>query len=238
MKRYYIIILLIFVFNTVSEQYGISRGKIFQIIDFEDQKDTIKENQILYNGRIWRNLFYTVQGDQFLFSKEFLEGSISISRQTFPNLLIKYDLFKDEILTPSDTGGILQINKELVDSFSISYLNTTYKFIKMREDTLKEAKRYFNVLYKGRTALYLEYGKKIEKLAVEGKYDRFYEIDHIYFEKGNILYPVTGKRDLMKILYNYETPLKNFIKKNKLNVTERIPESFVPVIRYYDSISQ
>jgi hypothetical protein len=222
----------------MSDHFGISRGNPLKLTELISQRDSIKENQILYNGRIWRNLFYTVQGDQFLFSKEFLEGSISISGKTFPNLLLKYDLFKDEILTPSDTGGILQINKELVDSFSLSYLNITYKFIKMREDTLKEAKRYFNVLYKGRTALYLQYSKKIEKLAVEGKYDKFYEIDHIYFAKGNMLYPLTGKRDLMKILDKYKIPLKNYIKKNKLNVLERIPESFVPVIRYYDSISQ
>jgi hypothetical protein len=222
----------------VSDHFGIVLGFPTKISEKVSRQDTLKENQVLYNGRIWRNLFYTVQGDQFLFSKEFLEGSLSISGKYFSNIFLKYDIYKDEILIPSDTGGVLQVNKELVDSFSISFQNKIYHFVRMQEDSLKGMKRYFNVLYKDKTALYLEYSKKIEKLAVEGKYDKFYQISHLYFVKGNSFYPISGESDLFKILANDKTLIKNFIKKNKLYVSEKIPDSFIPVIRYYDSISQ
>jgi len=238
MRRYYTIILLLFIIFALSDRYGIVRGFSLQYNEKVSCQDTIKENQVLYNGRIWRNLFYMVQGDQFLFSKEFLSGSLSISGKTFSDILLKYDILKDEILTPSDSGGVLQVNKELVDSFSVSFQNKTYHFIKMQEDSLKGSKRYINVLYKGKTALYLEYNKKIEKLAAEGKYDKFYQINHIYFVKGNIFYPITSKSDLLKVFANDKALIKNFIKKNKLYVSEKMPDSFIPVMQYYDNISK
>jgi len=103
---------------------------------------------------------------------------------------------------------------------------------------MKESKGYFNVLYKGKTALYLKYNKKIEKLAVEGTYDNFYQINRIYFVAKGIVSLISSKSDLMKIFTKDRALIKNFIKKNMIDVSEKIPDSFIPVIRYYDSISQ
>jgi hypothetical protein len=200
--------------------------------------DTLKENQILHNGRIWSNLYYLVEGDQFLFSREFLPGTLTISSKTFSNIYLKYDLFKDEILTPVDPGGILQLNKEMVDSFSLFFQNKTYKFIRIKEESLKQSYAYYNVLYKGKTALYVNYSKKIDKLSVEGKYDKFYQITRIYFIKDNTFYPISGKKDLIRLFAEHKEKIKRFIKDNKLDVSEKEPESLIPVIEYYDSISQ
>jgi hypothetical protein len=238
MRRFIILILIFFVFFTGSDLFGIARGYYGQLYINTGLQDSIKENQVLYNGRLWRNIYYLVQDDQFLFSKEFLPGSLSVRGKTFTNIPLKYDLFADEILTPVDPGGILQLNKEMVDSFSISFQNKTYQFIKLQEDSLKGSQRYFNVLYKGRTGLYLKYTKKIGKLAVEGKYDRFYQLIRICFVKDNIVYTIRRKSDLLKVLIEDKALIKSFIKKNKLDITEKNPESFIPVIRYYDSLNQ
>jgi|WetSurSiteA1Bulk_404760.scaffolds.fasta_scaffold18725_2 hypothetical protein len=200
--------------------------------------DTIRENQILYNGRIWRNLYYMVHGDQFLFSKEFLPGSVTISRETFRNVKLKYDLLNDELLTPVDPGGILRLNKQLVDSFSLFFENKTFRFIKLQPDSLTDSKSYYNVLYKNKTGLYVKYSKKIDKLGDEGRYDKFYLITQLFLQKDNKLYSVTGKSDLLRILEEDKALVKNFIKKNNLDVSDKVPESFIPVLRYYDSLSQ
>jgi hypothetical protein len=238
MSRINVLILYFFTFFTFSDLYGINYGFSGQFPIEINHQDTLRENQVLYNGRIWRNLYFLVQGDQFLFSKEFLPGSVSISGKTFTNIDLKYDIFKDEILTPSDTGGILQLNKELVDSFAFSFQYKIYRFIRIKDDSLKRTARYFNVLYKGKTALYEEYNKKIEKQAVEGMYDKFYQVSRVYFVKKNKFYMITRKNDLLKILDDEKEQINNFIKKSKLKVSEKTPESFIPVIRYYDCISK
>jgi hypothetical protein len=200
--------------------------------------DTLLENQIMYNGRFWRNLYYMVHGNQFLFSEEFLPGSLSICGDTFNNISLKYDIFKDELLTPITPGVILQLNKQLVDSFSFSFENKPFHFIKLRVDSLTDSKGYFNVLYKNKTGLYLKYSKKIDKLGDEGKYDLFYLTTQLIFEKDNVLYPVTNKKDLLRVLDEDKTVVKDFIRKNRLEISEKEPESFIPVLRYYDNLGK
>lgn len=238
MSRFNIFVLLFLVFCRTSA-LSENTSSFSSLCIVASHQDTILENQVLYNGKIWKNLYSLVEDDQFLFSNEFLPGTITISGKTFSDINIKYDLFEDEILTPSDTGGILQLNKELVDSFSVSFQNRTYHFIKMQEDSLMGSQTYFNVLYKGdKCSLLLWYNKKIDKLADEGKYDKFYLITRLYFVDRGKIYQISGERDLLKILSEDHDLVKDFIKKNKLRLSEKKPESFIPVIRYYDTIRQ
>lgn len=237
MNRNIFLLIFLFVIFTRSGLYGVNPNDSGSVRISMNEQDTLKENQILYNGRVWRNLYYRVEEDQFLFSKELLPGSVTINGKTFKNVSIRYDIYNDEIMTPTNNGSILQLNKEMVDSFTIIFRNTTYRFTKIQEDSLTGIKGYINVLYKGKSALYVKYKKEIEILAVDGKYDRFFQTHRIYFLKDVIVYQINSKSDLFKVLNKDKAQIRNFIKKNKLKVSKREPESFVPVIGYYDSIS-
>jgi hypothetical protein len=179
-----------------------------------------------------------VQGDQFLFSKEFLPGSLSIGGKTYPNILLKYDIFSDEILTPIDSGKILQLNKELVDSFSVIFQDKKYRFTKIKEDSQKIFKSFVNVIYEGKTALYVKYNKKIDRSSIEGKSDNFYQTSLIYFVNDKIVYTISNKSDLFTIFKKDKAQIRDFIKKNKLKVSKKEPGSFAQIIIYYDSISR
>ena len=41
------------------------------------------ERQVIYNGKVWRSLYSKVIGDQFLYSKEYMAGSVSIAGKHF-----------------------------------------------------------------------------------------------------------------------------------------------------------
>jgi hypothetical protein len=237
-KRNIIPSILLFIIISRSGLYGINPVVTELVSINSNRQDTLKENQILYNGRIWKNLYYMVQEDQFLFSRKFLSGSVTVRGKTFGDISLMYDLFKDEILTPISTGGILQLNKEMVDSFSILYQNKTYRFTRFPEDSLEGLKGYVNVRYKGKIALYIKYSKKIDRQKTEGENDKFYLITRIFILKDDKVYLVTGKSDLFKVLNEDKAQIKNFIKKNNLLVSKKEPESFIPVLRFYDSISQ
>jgi hypothetical protein len=202
------------------------------------QQKSLSENQILYNGKVWRNLFIQVKGNQFLFSGDYLPGSLSINGKAFNNVGLNYDIYNDEIITTSNTGYNVQLNKEMVDSFSISFGNRIYRFLNTREDSLEGVKGYVNVLYSGKSALYVKYRKEIELLAVDDKYDLFFQNHRIYFLHNGTAYLVSGKNDLLKILEKDKIALKAYIKQNKLKVSKKDPDSFVPIVRYYDSISK
>lgn len=236
MKRFNILFILFFaifhpvVLSGVTIHIPISSKGIIS------EQDTLKENQVLYNGKIWRNLYYQVHENQFLFSEEFLSGSLTISGKVFNNIDLKYDIFKDELLTPVENGMILQLNKEMVDSFSLNFQNKTYRFIRMKEDSGTGG--YFNILYKGKSALYLKYYKKIDRLAVEGQYDKFYQFSKLFFVNDNAFFQINGKKDLLNAIDNQKDLVKVFMKKNKSNVSEKLPESYIPILRYFDGLSQ
>ncbi len=200
--------------------------------------DTLPENQLLYNGRVWRNLYTAVEEDQFLFSHEFLVGSVTMRGRTYPNVLIKYDIYKDEILIPFKPAGILQLNKEMVDSFSILFHNREYRFVRISDSTDAEMNGYFNEVYCGKTRLIARYVKKIEKLADGGKYDKFYQINKIYIATDEKFRTITGKKDLLRIFSNEKEPVRDYINKNNILIKREDAESYVPVLRFIDSLQK
>ena len=193
---------------------------------------------MLYNGRIWRNQYYKVRGNQFLFSKDFLPGTVTINGQLFDNVKLRYDINKDEITTISDPITILQLNKEMVNMFSILFENKWYKFERIPENGSNIFNGYLNVLYNGKTSLYVKYRKEMELLAEDGKYDRFYQSQNICIIKDGITFPVTGKKEFFIPLSNKKRQIRNFIKTNKLKISKKVPESFIPVLEFYDNLDQ
>lgn len=231
-KNLFLIVIISISLNiSVSFSQGY-KSLTLQDFDKTEQIDTLRGNQILYNGRIWRNLYYRVEGHQFLFSELFLPGALTVRGKEFPDVSLKYDAFKDELLIPLKTGRILQLNKEMVDSFSIFWQNKKYIFTKRGEDNQTG---YINIIYEGSSTLYVKYTKKIELLADQGKFDRFYQTSQTYYVKDSIVHPITSRRDLIKILKDDKDLIRSFLRKNKLKISKNNPETFIPLIQYLDN---
>jgi len=198
--------------------------------------DTLPENKVLYNGRVWYNLYAGVEENQFLFSEEFLIGSVTMRGRTYPNLQIRYDIYKDEILIPYQPAGILQLNKEMVDSFSINFYDREYRFVRLYDSSDAEIDGYYNEVYSGKTSLIARYEKKIERLADGGKYDKFYQINKNYISIDGKFRPIAGKKDLYRIFRNDKKTIRNYINKNNIKIIRDDAESYVPVLKFIDSL--
>lgn len=230
-----LIISAVFIF-LIPQNVSASSVLISNSMTLSTFQDTIADNQWLYNGRIWRNLFASVEGDQFLFSKEYLPGEVSMRGKEFKGILLMYDIFRDEIITPYKPVGLLQINKEMVDSFSLYYDARKYEFERIRNSGNEETDGYFNVLYKGRSKLYVRYQKKIEKLADGGLYDKFYMIVRIYVETDGKIILVSSKKDIINLFPENSKQLKDFIRKSRISFDRNNPDSYIPIIKYADTL--
>jgi len=203
-----------------------------------DLKGPYKEDQTFFNGRVWRNLYYKVREDQFLYSKVYLPGSVSIDGTTFRNVELLYDIYTDEIITLTTKGANLQLNKEMIDSFSIVFEGSRRYFFKVQADSVKGYKGYVNKLYDGKSSLNVKYKKEIELLAVDRKFDQFYQTHKVFYIKDSVINLVSNRRDLFLLFGEDKVAVKSYIKRNKLFFTVKKPESLVPVIRYYDSLKR
>lgn len=227
-----IIFLFITFFQIISCLPGISRPVEATGTNTSDTIDV----QTLYNGRAWRNLYYRVRGDQFLFTSDFMPGSVTIHGKEFNNIQVKYDIYNDELLTFTGHGIIVQLNKEMTDLFNMNYNNQVYYFKRMDADSVNSLSGYVNILYNGPSPLYVKYRKEILMLAVENKFDLFNEIDRIYLQKDGKIIPINGKKEFLGLLKDHKQQVHSFIKSNKIRITKKNPESFKPVIEYYDKI--
>jgi hypothetical protein len=198
-------------------------------------QDTI-DKQLLFNGRIWRNLYYRVRGHQFLFSDSFLPATIVINGKTFPGISIKYDVCNDELLTKAGQNIIIQLNKQMVESFTFEYNNKSWRFLKLEKDSLNDLNSYVNLLYKGDVSLFVKYRKSILLLAVDNKYDEFELMLKIYVMKDGKAFPVSNQKDVIALYSSYKQQIRNFIRTNKLQISRKSPESFVPLIEYCDKL--
>ncbi len=235
MRRLYSFLLFCF---AISSGLGFSRNASGEISSYNSGKlDTI-DKQILYNGRAWRNFYTKVIGDQFLFTSDFLPGTVSIANKTFHNILLKYDIFNDEIIAPSDLEIVIQLNKEMIDSFSLEYSGRKYYFKKMEANTSNTPAGYVNILAEGPVTLYVKYRKTILLLAVDNKYDIFNSSHRIYLKKDQTIYPVRNKKDLIRILNDEESRIRSFIRKNNSRIARRIPDSFKPIVEFYNGLQK
>lgn len=202
----------------------------------EFQPDDSIDKQIIFNGRSWRNLYGRVQGHQFLLTSEFNPGNVTIDGKLFRGLNLKYDIYNDELLTITGQKLILQLNKEMVDKFSINFRGTLWNFLRLEPDSVNRLSGYVRVLYDGNTSLFLKYKKDILLLAVDNKYDQFDQTQKIYLRKGGMIFPVKSRKELLNMLKDHKQQLKAFIKSRKIDVSKQNPESFAPVVEYYDKL--
>jgi hypothetical protein len=194
------------------------------------------DKQILLNGRIWRNQYSQVSGDQFFLENIFLKGSVTFNGRRFGNLDLKYDIYNDELILSIETYPVIIMNKEMVDSFSLVLGNRIFHIINAGNDTSNVLKGYANVLYDGPSSLYVKYIKKIQPLAVDGKNDLFYQDDRIYIRKGTEMIQVEGKRKLLNLFEDKKKGIRDYLKRNRIKVRQKDPYTFIPVLEYYDSI--
>jgi hypothetical protein len=203
-------------------------------------QDSLPGKQALYNGRIWRNLYsYKYKGDQFLFSDKFLPGTITISGRSFDNIRLRYDIYNDEIMTITDNNSVLQLNKELVERFSIDFENSTHSFIRIKEDSISNnLKGYVDVLYNGKNGLYIKYRKVITTITEGALYNVFIQEQDVYVLKDGIVHIIKKKKDFIGLLADKKQQVRSYIKTNKIKVSRALPRNFVYVLRFYDSLSR
>ncbi len=194
------------------------------------------DKMILLNGRIWRNQYSRVTGDQFFLGNIYFKGSVTFNGRKFDNLDLKYDIHNDELILSIESYPVIMLNKEMVDSFSLVLGSRIFRFINAGNDTPDVLKGYVNVLYDGPSALYVKYSKMIQPLGDDGINDQFYQRHQAYLRKGAEIVPVEGKRNLLNLLEDKKSEIRDYTKKNRIRILKQDPYTYIRVLEYYDNL--
>lgn len=228
-----------FLFSIGFVLFCIQSSAICPALGSDIAKQDTLEKQILYNGRVWRNLYQQIDGNQFLLSREFLPGSVTINGITFNSSKPKFklDIVNDELLILTDRNTILQLNKEMVDLFTLEYENKLFRFKKLETDSLNTLNGYVNVIYDGGISLYVKYKKEIRLRNSAGEKDTFIQSFRVYVMKDGIPYTIKNKTSLIKLLGDRKEQIKSFTRSNKMRISRKSPESIAPILKFYDNLN-
>jgi hypothetical protein len=196
------------------------------------------DRDVLLNGRIWWNRHAKVTGDPFFISDSYLKGTVTFNGQSFGNLDLKYDIYSDELVYKPGSHPVILLNKEMVDSFKITSGFRDYFFINAGTDPGSGPAGYVNLLYDGPTSILVKYAKKIQPLADQGIYDLFHQELKIFLRKDTTIVPVTSRKNLLSLLGDKKKEVKEYIKKHRHRISMKEPDSLVPVLEFYDSLSR
>lgn len=202
----------------------------------ESMQDTVYSRQLLYNGRIWENRYQNILSHEFFMTRNPVNGALTINGMSFKNVLLRYDLFNDELLILDSPDSYLQLNKEAVGSFILDIDGYIYLFENFDSKNPAGPKGYGQVLYHGETYLIKKHIKEIRKNAVDNMYDSFSEAQSTWLIKGEGSFRLSGRKDLYRALSDRGAEVKNFVRSSGIRFSLKEPESVIPILEFYDSL--
>ena len=196
------------------------------------------ERQVLFNGRLWKNQFSNINGHQFLSTSDFLTGSVKIDDDTFDSVKIRYDIFNDELNVQKDAQTIIQLNKELINCFTLYYYDENLNFLNFDNDTISALKGYWQILYDASVKIYVRYTKDILPSTITNGPPKFNQVNTIYLLKDGKYYRINTKRELLGIFTDKleQNAIKRFIKSNYIRISRQNPVSIRRVFEYYETL--
>ncbi len=196
-----------------------------------------RDSQTLYNGKLWYRKHSNVHGNEFFTSALWNRGDVIINDRIYRNNDLRYDILNDDLLIRRSDGVVIILNREKIFGFSISIGEEEYRFGNFSGKDITGFNGYANILYDGRTALLLKPVKEILPLGYQKIYDLFVQTDYLYIKKNGTITRIRSRKGLLDLLGDRGKEIRNFIRINRLDVFPKQPWTLIPVLRYYDSLS-
>ena len=195
------------------------------------------DNTGLYNGTEFTDLFLNTDGTfRYYQDYDYTKGSVTYNGQYYVNVLLKYDLLRDNLLTRSD-DNLSIFNVKLIPAFLDSFSIHNHKFVRLPNvDLGLGGNGFYEAAYLGNDLeLYIKHTKKMKDRALRnGIQYRFSEANY-YVLKYNGKYAILGSpRDIRQLLPEKAGEIREFYKSYKA-IRKSNPDLFMTkLVTYLD----
>ena len=197
------------------------------------------ENTALYQGIVYREAYRTINEKvKFYKSAQWYNGSVLYSGQPFYNVLLKYDVFGDQlVLKQLDRlgGGAILLFKSKISSFWIE----DTQFVHLRKEEIgAEVAGFYELLWEdGSIRLFAKHQKndfvRKDRRAI---YYEFVDRKKLYLlDLSGQYYPINRKKELIDVLPSLKKDIDKFYQTNKRLLNRDIDSFMISLIR---SVSQ
>lgn len=212
------VILLLFITITSLQIQSQTNSEILLYSKFDSIVG--KENLGLNNGPLSLNPYKTIRDNtMYLQNDRYTIGKINYDQQSYFNVKLKYDIFRDQIiLNPSGQPEHIGINliQDKTNSFSI--YNKNFVKINKNDTSLPEfVSGYYELIKISENfRLYIRHHKEIQNhVNDEGLYYSFKENNQYFIDYNTKFYEISSKNSIIKIFPNYKKQINDFYQKNR-----------------------
>ncbi|MDN3723669.1 hypothetical protein QRD02_04695 [Aequorivita sp. SDUM287046] len=225
----------LFFFGTATFSQNKSHDKIYKTYD----KIVGLENTGLFNGTEFTDLFLNTDGSYRYFNGfDYVMGSVTYQGQYYVDVLLKYDLLEDNLLTVSD-DNLSIFNVKLIPEFVESFSVHNHNFVRLSTINLGfSGNGFYEIAYLGNTyKLYIKRTKKIKDNALKsGVQYSFSPNDSYILNKDGSHSVIKSERDLRKLLPENEDEINSFYKTYKV-LYKSDPDAFmIKLVKFLDGL--
>lgn len=203
--RLYSQIVIILLATVIANAQTTSKDKIYKTYDQLVSLD----NTSLFNGTEFTDLFLNTNGTfRYLGGFDYAKGSVVYKDQYFTDVLLKYDVFEDDLLTKSnDNLSIFEV--KLIPEFVSEFKLHDRRFVRM---TVFGKSEFFELAYEGNSIdLYVKHKmKKREKALKSGVQYSFKPINYYIFKYKENYIKVESINELRRALPEVKDDIKDF----------------------------
>jgi len=202
---------------------------------FGDLRDAI-------SGREHRAVYHYTNGHPFWGKKSWVLGNLQTTLHYYPNLTVRYDLYKDVLLYLPDSLSVefLAVNPNLVIQFTLNDV----VFVNLGQGEELEAlemaemdQGYYEWVYEGKSNLFAKNNKELKSKSGDARaHSEFYDRRVLYIYAKNTFYRVKKKKELLLALSPHRAAIKSYLRKKRIAVRKIQDVQFINLLRYYDSL--
>jgi hypothetical protein len=167
----------------------------------------------------------------FFLDNDWVTGTVKYNDILYFNVPLQYDIRSQKLLTElAASGKKIELVKQHISWFKIG--NHHFFFL-----NTQSALGYYELLEDGNAKLWAAHSKTFQESTVTGKLTvRTEETTKYFIGTNDSLIPVKGKSTILTALEDKREPLRQALKKNKVNFNRNKPAGLIEAVRLYNSI--
>ena len=196
----------------------------------------------LIHGKVYEADLLPTRENPFWLSADWSLGSLQTKQVYYPELLLKYDAYRDALVFAADMmeEKWIWVNELQVKSFEIRGKKFEYLGRGVEQDILRAANLspgYFELLYEGKSTLYAKREKLFRPYRDTYEYaGEFYKNSIYFLWRDQTCWIIKGKKEVLQFTQDHTTEIEQYIKQQGIRFGSISDDQWVKLIRYYDSL--
>lgn len=173
-------------------------------------------------------------GSWYFQDKNYCASSlIRFNNTWYKNVPVLYDVYNDKMISFSGDDYFVLNTEKISDVYLLDH-----HFAYVNDPGLPRG--FYDVLYNGKSQVLAKRTKFSNDDIVSSRSVKFIYEDRValFLKKGNVYYPVTGKRTLINLFGDKKKEIKQYIKDHKIDYKKDKERTAAVLAGYYDQLTQ